>query len=463
MFRATVVLRSRALALSVHFKNPEFGMTDYEILTRGSAFLLSVDPPAEVEEKGEKYGYLADIRAERERKLRKQENYAYDPAGGPRRPVQELSWLEYVPPTFRPLVHVVASSHVLAPWLWPEYYPQPWLKSVNQEHCIYSLEVYSTKTNPETTTTNDETKVDNFVAKFSLNPYAIHYPEKELDLAIIHLKNEEGALRLMQEQGVEVMHLRDDLNHKKPFEEGDTVYFEGFEVTEDATKNLLDASTAEDMRETQPENDTRVFVPHNDSGVLLAATTARFLAKTALRPLPEGVCGGPTIDEDGRICGIVEGIVPIPHENEKLAGAASFVPSFRIHQFLDQYAERLMVEHIVSPEIFEKIVQLKETGEIGGGLNQEEMSMENEKLMAELKTKYTAEEFHALQKTVKREREEILRILEKEGGDLRDITMRVREETLRRRNEFMEKFQEEMDKAAEEVTTKSGDENPSSQ
>lgn len=441
MFR-TSVLRSRALALSVHFKHPDFGMTDYEILTRGSAFLLSVDPTEGKEETGEKYGYLADIRAERERKLQKQD-YAYDPAGGPKRRVQELSWLEYLPSTFRPLVHVVASSHVLAPWLWPDYYPQPWLKSINQEHCIYSLEVYNTNANK----TNDE----NFVAKFSLNPFAIHYPENELDLAIIHLKDEEGALRLMQNQGAEVLHLRDDLNHEKPFEEGDTVYFEGFEVTEEATKNLLDANGAEDMRETHSEDDTRVFVPHDDSGTLLAATTERFLAKTAIKPLPEGVCGGPTIDEDGRVCGIVEGIVPTSHENERLAGAASFVPSFRIHHFLEQYAERLMVQSIVPSEIFEKIVELKETGELGGGqFNPDKMNDDYEKVMAKLKNQYTPSEMQELQKTVKREREEILQIMETEGGDLPDIMRRVRQETLKRRNDFVQKVQQEMEKATGE-------------
>ena len=38
-----------SLALSVHFNHPDLGMKDYEILSRASAFLLSVDAKDKVE------------------------------------------------------------------------------------------------------------------------------------------------------------------------------------------------------------------------------------------------------------------------------------------------------------------------------------------------------------------------------------------------------------------------------
>lgn len=36
--------KMRSLALSVHFRNPSFGMKKHEILSRATAFLLAVDP-----------------------------------------------------------------------------------------------------------------------------------------------------------------------------------------------------------------------------------------------------------------------------------------------------------------------------------------------------------------------------------------------------------------------------------
>lgn len=54
--------------------------------------------------------------------------------GGPSRDAKDLGWLEFVPRENRPVAHVVASSHVLAPWLWKDYYPQDWISRVSQEH-----------------------------------------------------------------------------------------------------------------------------------------------------------------------------------------------------------------------------------------------------------------------------------------------------------------------------------------
>lgn len=183
MFR-TAVLRSKeraagikSLALSVHFKQPDFGMKDYEILSRATTFLLAVDPKEEKPEKESKYSFLDENIQEREKKER-QQNYAYDPAGGPRRNVESLGWLEFCPKNFRPEVHCVAASHVLAPWKWGNYYTQPWLQQVKPEHCVYSLEVFDPK------------KPQEALAKFALNPYPIHHPDGR-DMALIHLKQEE--------------------------------------------------------------------------------------------------------------------------------------------------------------------------------------------------------------------------------------------------------------------------------
>lgn len=181
MFR-TAVLRSKersikSLALSVHFKQPDFGMKEYEILSRATTFLLAVDPKEESPTKDSKFAFLEKNIQERQDRQRKQ-NYAYDPAGGPRRNVEDLGWLEFCPQTFRPVVHCVAASHVLAPWKWSNYYTQPWLQHVKPEHCIYSLEVIDTSK-----------PAQEALAKFALNPYPIHHPDGR-DLALIHLKQE---------------------------------------------------------------------------------------------------------------------------------------------------------------------------------------------------------------------------------------------------------------------------------
>ena len=132
----------RSLALSVHFKHPDLGMKDYEILSRASAFLLAVDPPnPEDDVKDGPFKHLAKSERERDDLLLKQ-NYTPDPARGPKRHVKDLGWLEFCPGNHRPLAHVVTSSHVLSPWLWKNYYPQEWLTVVTQEHVRYSVDVF---------------------------------------------------------------------------------------------------------------------------------------------------------------------------------------------------------------------------------------------------------------------------------------------------------------------------------
>ena len=133
----TAVLRKarsiKSLALSVHFKQPDFGMKDYEILSRATTFLLAVDPKEDEKQEEGKYDFLDKNREEREKRARKQ-NYAYEPAGGPRREAKDLGWLEFCPKNFRPVVHCVAASHVIAPWRWGNYYTQDWLTQVKPEH-----------------------------------------------------------------------------------------------------------------------------------------------------------------------------------------------------------------------------------------------------------------------------------------------------------------------------------------
>lgn len=402
------------MALSVHFKHPDLGMKDYEILSRGSAFLLNVDPPEPPEPEG-KYAHLVVSREERAAKLKKQD-YRHDPAGGPPRRVQDLGWLEFAPGAYRPLVHCMAASHVLAPWNWKQYYPMDWLQIVRQEHCVYSLQVYD----PDTAES---------LGKFALNPYVIHHPE-EMDLAVIHLKQEEATLKHLRDLGVDIMYLRDKENQ---FDNGEEVTFEGFEITD--PEPILDLSSIDEKIKEAEKNknheDTRVFVPYSTKGTLFVATAERLLAKTDA-PLPEGLCGGPTIDKHGTISGIIEGIVPKDHEDERLAGAAAFIPSFRIQQFID-FAEHLMLKTILPQDVFDGVVELKTTGELGNAnMNPDYCASEIERHIQALRKIHSKEEVEAIMKTIRREREEVVDIMTTEGGRLDEVVARVRANTLKK-------------------------------
>jgi hypothetical protein len=238
-------------------------MKDFEILSRATAFLLQVDPPnpetnndnatSTIKDKSQHHdasGYVAktafphlkDNMDLRKKLLQKQE-YRYDPASGPARFPHQLNWLEFCPTVFRPKVHVVASSHVISPWLWPKYYGQDWLRVVTQEHVRYSLEVWGRKTSsPGKRASDEEEKIMHNgklkgtyepLAKFALNPYPIHHP-KGMDLAVIHLKDEDAALELMKKLGVTPLHLPSmyelEMSNDPVFEPGQSVLFQGFEV-----------------------------------------------------------------------------------------------------------------------------------------------------------------------------------------------------------------------------------------
>ena len=231
------------------------------------------------------------------------------------------------------------------------------------------------------------------------------------------------------------MYLRDKENQ---FDNGEEVTFEGFEITD--PEPILDLpSIDQKIKEIEKgsNEDTRVFVPYSTTGTLFVATAERLLAKTEA-PLPEGVCGGPTIDKHGTVSGIVEGIVPKDHEDKRLAGAAAFIPSFRIQQFID-YAERLMLKTILPEDVFDGVVELKATGELGNvNMNPDHCASEIERHVQELRKVHSKEEVEAIMRTIRREREEVVDIMCTEGGRLDEVVTRVRANTLKKQQAQME-------------------------
>lgn len=431
---------NHSLALSVHFYHPALGMKSHEILSRATAFLLSVDPPSSDISKAtpitsSPYDHLQTSKEERALRLLKQD-YSEDPAGGPPRDAKELGWLEFCPRRNRPTVHVVAASHVLSPWNWPNYYPQDWLTQIKQEHVTYSLEVVRND--------NENHKP---LAKFACNPYPIHHPEGA-DLAIIHLKQEETALKHMEKLGVKVMHLTSD---DYLYERNQTVHFEGFQVAEEAEG---DVNNEEDEKKTNEESgdDERTFIPFEEKGNLIFASPTRFLAKTS-RTLPEGLCGGPTLlppnknNADETVCGVIEGIVPVDHDDKKLAGAAAFLPAIQVRNFIE-YAEREMLQKIVPEKLFQMIVDIKEGKGLRGGIAGEDNFSEGDvdttlkEMLQAVKKSNTPEQADAILSTIEREKQEVMDILVREGGDLDEIIAKVRKKTRQRQQEIIEKLNE---------------------
>lgn len=407
----------KSLAFTTYFKQPALGVDDYEFLSRSTASVLAVDPK-DLTGEGP-YGHLEAADMQRKvRDFKRQHNFS--PAVGGTGTVKDMGWLEFVPKEHRVNLHVLCSSHVVSPFLWLDYYPHDWLTQVRQEHCKYSLEVIDSK-NPKEP-----------LASFELHNSPIHHPEGR-DIALMHIKDEEVALKEMKKLGVQVHYLRDP---EKLFSKGETIFFDGFVVR--------DPSRPEAVSEDMAAEDTRLFEPYEEVGTLSFHTNDRFFAKTSA-PLPEGLCGAPAMDADGDLCGVVEGIVPTDHENQDIAGNAAFLPSFVLASFVD-YAERFMLEQLMPKDIFQSVVKAKSTNSIGGNSMNLQDSPEGEggweeayeRQIETMKKQYSKEEVDAILWNVKREREEVLKIMDTEGGEMGEVIERVRAQTLVMREQAIE-------------------------
>lgn len=449
--------RLKSLALSVYFKQPDFGMKEYEILSRATAFLLGVDAPShdgDGDSSSAAKGPYAHLEAAQQRREKRQFQHAHKysyVSGGEDREFMDIGWLEYVPREYRPQVHVVASSHVLAPYLWQDYYPHDWLKHVRAEHCTYSLEVY------------DPAKPKEALAKFALNKDIFHHPEGR-DIALIHFQEEQSSLNLLKRLGVNILHLRDK---GKLYQKGEDMFFDGFVVSEQNPTDREDfrkemeasrSSSSSSSDGDEANEDRRIFYPYREDGKLSFHTNDRFFANTS-EPLPEGLCGAPVLDGDGDLCGTVEGIVPVDHKDKRLAGSAAFMPSHVMKDFID-YVERGLLEQMMPRDLFRMVVTAKSTNTIGGvfgtPVSKEEGGVQRERNLEEtydamietLKQHYRKEEIDKILKSVEDQRKEVLEIFDREGGDLDEIVHRVRSKAMQIREMVQDQFIRKMSEDA---------------
>ena len=252
----------------------------------------------------------------------------------------------------------------------------------------------------------------------------------------------------MKSLGVDVLRLRD---LDEIYEKGDDVTFDGYVVAEanTADRSEIAAPTADDSADENDE-DVRVFFPYQETGTLSFHSNDRFFATTP-EPLPEGICGGPVLDNKGHVAGIVEGIVPTTHKNKNIAGSAAFMPNFVISPFIE-YAERFMLKTILPKGLFQQAVTAKTTNKIGGGVFQKdkegnfqpggESSWEEafDRAIDQLKENHSKEEVDAILATIRRERQEVLEIMDTEGGDLEEVASRVRRRTMEVRSLIHEEY-----------------------
>jgi len=318
---------------------------------------------------------------------------------------------------FVPRYHIVTASHVVAPWLWPKYYPDEWLQHVNQSHTHYTVEL------------RNEEGV--FVTQSECFPVSYHHRNR--DLAVLHLEDEAGSFKMLQELD---FHVPDLL---LPPSQNSGVQQPGFESSDFSSTSsgkssseslyyflrksdvarlvgsngIGDASAAgarlefvghdvNDAKADASPGDSRRCIPLSTHGNVHGRTQAQLFCQTT-RPLTEGMCGGPVLTQssapqsinpaamstnagksksrsavpiasqnnvhssnDVAIVGMVEGIVPLDYTDKSMRGLAVFVESPLIHEFLQEIEQGPLVsgvEPLVGGESVEFIAVTQHTPE----------------------------------------------------------------------------------------------------
>lgn len=215
-------------------------------------------------------------------------------------------------------LHLLTASHVVAPWRFPKYYKDEWLSLVNQNHTNYSLEI------------RDE--FGEITAETALSSDSFHHSSR--DLAVLHLDDEDSAMRMFENFGVEPQDLL-----QRQLIEGEVLQFHGHDVS--MPSSLSAAGEINDKQDDIEEDDNRMPKPVLVCGHFAISTASQCFAETK-SILTYGMCGGPvtaksstTISGNGisetfvtsSVCGLLEGIVPLDSANEQYRGLAAIVDS----------------------------------------------------------------------------------------------------------------------------------------
>jgi len=241
-----------ALSLTTYFYAPELEMRGLEVLARGSAVML---PHTDRKHLSDRYR-----------------------------------------------VHVLASSHVVSPWRYRNYYPMEWLDVVGPNNTICVAEFR-------------EQDGGSSITQLMLSRRTFHHPE--LDLAVLEVAEREMAIANTEAFGMRRLNLRaadTDLVEDEP------MAFHG---------HLIDAAVdPNDPTAPLPE-------PQTIQGVALGARGDRIFVRPS-EELTEGMCGGPITDADMRFVGLLEGTIPQSHPSAPLRGVGVAASWGAVRAFLER-------------------------------------------------------------------------------------------------------------------------------
>ena len=175
---------------------------------------------------------------------------------------------------------VVASAHVLAPWRFPNYFPEEWVKSVGPEHTRYFLERRSAAGVVEACT--------------------------EASSPVCHDQRDAAVLTPIDATALDVLGAPALDLALGALDENAVLTVNGH--------NIEDAGEDDDL--VVPEVVRGAYVGRMGGG-------PQHFMRTDSR-LEQGQCGAPVILFGSACVGVVEGIVPVGHP---LAGLAAFVPA----------------------------------------------------------------------------------------------------------------------------------------
>jgi len=224
--------------------------------------------------------------------------------------------------------HVVTSSHVVAPWRWPQYYSSDWLQMINENHIHYTVEVRD----------DDGT----FIVQKDCRPQGYHHPSR--DLALLHLEIDTKPSQfhpeagLLIETGLQPLSLYKERDGQSVPPVGSSLSFHGHEMI--SPPFMLGGER--ERGKGEEEEDNRKPEPRVVSGRLGTRSKHQVFATTSTS-LTDGMCGGCVLSEEretaGEVVGVVEGIVPLDYPLEAVRGMAVFVESPVISEFITEIEE----------------------------------------------------------------------------------------------------------------------------
>ena len=247
-------------AVCARFMLPEQGMTQFDVLSRASAFSINLEELAK------------RFNAERSPDQQFPEDFE-----------------ELIPAVgFHP---VVTSLHVVRPFLFPRYYPEEWLQFIRPENIELTLEFRN----------NDSGKLEQ---EFKMLPQIVAHPTRDVALMFVDLNALTGVPQDLQHVGKDGDVL--DSVQKINILESSTRLHE-FSHHDTAGQNLFFGGH---LLNTEPHEEDCCPQPAIISGNVVGAVPSQqlVLAETE-HILQQGMCGGPVLDKDGLCVGMVEGVV----------------------------------------------------------------------------------------------------------------------------------------------------------